>query len=196
MASIEEQKEEIKEILKNSAENDYPIKIWPYYLLQNLEYFNKNLRGLYIVNIDVENQEICVGMKLDSKKLLNAANNLHGGAVAMILDEVTSMSLLMFDRKGRTGVTVSMSIQFYSPCVLGDEIHITGKCDKVGNISAVSGKIINITKDRVAASMTQTKVIQNFPSLIYGEYAPFSKKNINGILPKHLHLDEDVISKL
>jgi len=44
----------------------------------------------------------------------NKNNNLHGGAIATLVDVLTSWTIRVYDQEGRSGVSTNISVDYIS----------------------------------------------------------------------------------
>merc|ERR1719397_2047032 len=72
---------------------------------------------------------------LVSKEHTNLSGNLHGGCSAQLVDNVTTMALMIEDG-GKPGVSVDMNINYLKGATVGQEVLVTAKTLKVGRTLA------------------------------------------------------------
>ena len=67
-----------------------------------------------------------------SPPISNTMHSLHGGAAALIVDELTTASIMA--RRCHPGVTISLSLQYINGCPPGGEVVVTSRVTRQGRI--------------------------------------------------------------
>ncbi|KAF5925096.1 acyl-coenzyme A thioesterase 13 [Diceros bicornis minor] len=91
----------------------------------------------------------------------NKMGTLHGGMIATLVDNISTMALL-FTERGVPGVSVDMNIAYMSPAKLGEDILITAHILKQGKTLAfTSVDLTNKVTGKIIAQGRHTKHLGN-----------------------------------
>lgn len=113
-----------------------------------------------------ENEGTClVELKIDDS-LVNVNKTLHGGAIASLVDAVTTIALYNTVNK-KPGVSVNMNVSYLKAAKLGETILIEGKVTKAGNkLAYLEAKLyvketdsFQLNKDKLVAIGFHTKYL-------------------------------------
>jgi acyl-coenzyme A thioesterase 13 len=113
-----------------------------------------------------ENDGSClIELKVD-ETLANVNKVIHGGALASLVDLVTTMALYNTPRR-KPGVSVGMNISFLRPARLDETILVEGKVVKAGakiaylaaNVYLKNEGSVELKKEALVATGTHTKYI-------------------------------------
>jgi len=66
----------------------------------------------------------------------NLAGNLHGGAIATLVDVLTTWALIVFDKQMRNSVSTNLSIDYVSGAGLGSDLIADARVLKAGRTLA------------------------------------------------------------
>jgi len=127
-----------------------------------VKYFSSALDGMELADGSIKG--VTKHKMAVTEALCNYANNLHGGAIASIIDEASTYALLAVSQK--PGVSVDLSVSYASAAPLGSQIVITSKVVKVGKTLAFLESYITLEGDesKVIAFGKHTKFIGDSPS--------------------------------
>eukprot|EP01132_Coremiostelium_polycephalum_P003639 gene3639-4531_t len=93
------------------------------------------------------------------KHLCNILNTLHGGAIASIIDIVSSVAIMTSIPELKPSVTVEMSIQYGTGAKLGEKVTIESTCYKIGKNLAYSDTSLKNSKGDTIAKGSHTKFV-------------------------------------
>jgi acyl-coenzyme A thioesterase 13 len=91
--------------------------------------FDKTLVGLEL--IDAESGKATLRISV-ARPLQNLSGNLHGGAVATLVDEAGTIAIMTADRDNRPGVTTDLNVSYFSSARADDVILIKAEVLKSG----------------------------------------------------------------
>lgn len=66
----------------------------------------------------------------------NPMGNLHGGAIATIVDHVGTIAIVTADRQGRPGVTTDLNVSYFAPAPAGATVVADALVLKIGKTLA------------------------------------------------------------
>lgn len=119
----------------------------------NMRVFDNHISPLTLVSAKDDGTVHCQ-WKVDLCHL-NSGGTLHGGCTASIVDEVTSLSLMV---KGKMSVSTEINVSYLRPAFEGELLDIHSKVTKAGNALAFleaefvnrDGKLVVVGKHTVA----------------------------------------------
>lgn len=77
----------------------------------------------------------------------NVGGNLHGGAIATIVDGVGTVAIMTGDRQGRPGVTTDLNVSYFSPAPDGSAVVAEAVALKTGRTLAFVSVDVRREKD-------------------------------------------------
>ena len=98
--------------------------------------FYKGLR--FFEPLESSNPHEFISSFLISKEYTNFLGNMHGGAMATLLDCTTTLVILKADRNMRKTVSVDFGLSFLNPANINDNLIIKSECTKLGKSLAYS----------------------------------------------------------
>eukprot|EP01100_Stratorugosa_tubuloviscum_P008005 TRINITY_DN3318_c0_g1_i1.p1 TRINITY_DN3318_c0_g1~~TRINITY_DN3318_c0_g1_i1.p1 ORF type:complete len:163 (-),score=61.30 TRINITY_DN3318_c0_g1_i1:24-512(-) len=113
-----------------------------------------------VQKVDRANKSIVYSFNA-TKDLQNAFGTLHGGAVATLIDELTTLTLMLFDKDSRAGVSVDINVQYINAIPTGTQVFLTSNCVKIGKRLAFLEAIITDTKGKIFMKGTHIKCVDN-----------------------------------
>ncbi|KAK2163929.1 hypothetical protein LSH36_72g07046 [Paralvinella palmiformis] len=94
-----------------------------------------------------------------SEKHTNLNGDLHGGAIALLIDNVSTLALYS-NENGVRGVSVNMHISYMRSAKTGDEIIIDSKIEKSGKkLAFLTAEIRHKNSNKIIATGTHTKFV-------------------------------------
>ena len=72
------------------------------------------------------------------KKSTNGFKSCHGGAIGTLIDELTSICIMILDKKKRWSVSVKLDVSYIKGCYENDVIYFLCKVQKTGRSIAYS----------------------------------------------------------
>jgi len=118
------------------------------------------LENIQLEKVNMQDSSIIFKMKV-SPKIANAAGNLHGGAIATIVDMMTTITIVIFDKHNRAGVSVNLGVSYVTAATIGETIFVESKLLKSGKNLAFSECTIRKSDGQVVASARHTKFIES-----------------------------------
>ncbi len=70
------------------------------------------------------------------ESVANLSGNLHGGAIATLVDDVGTLAIISADKQNRPGVTTDLNVSYFAPGRAGDVILIEATALKSGRTLA------------------------------------------------------------
>lgn len=95
---------------------------------------------------------------LISKEYCNFLGNMHGGALATLLDCTTTLAILKADRHMRKTVSVDFGLSFLNPANLNDDLIIRSECTRIGKNLAFSDARV-YGRDKLLVSYRHVKAV-------------------------------------
>eukprot|EP01096_Ripella_sp_DP13-Kostka_P006531 TRINITY_DN2344_c0_g1_i1.p1 TRINITY_DN2344_c0_g1~~TRINITY_DN2344_c0_g1_i1.p1 ORF type:complete len:165 (+),score=42.35 TRINITY_DN2344_c0_g1_i1:3-497(+) len=124
------------------------------------------MTSLELVEHNIKEGSVGYRLKIDDS-LTNPMGAMHGGAISALLDEVTTMAVLLKDPDCRPGVSVSLEANYLSAIPVGSTIIARGKCIKAGRALAfVEGSIWIEGKDTQYVRFSQVKSLTGTPNIV------------------------------
>lgn len=100
------------------------------------------------------NEEECRAYFTPRKEHQSYNGRVHGGLVAVLLDEVTGNYL--YCKEGKPAYTAKMEIRYRQPLLIGEEVICTGREEKrKGNMVVMLGKITRLDGTVLAESVSK-----------------------------------------
>ena len=95
--------------------------------------FDQSLVGLEIVSADAGRAvlKIVVG-----REVQNLGGNLHGGAIATLVDDAGTIAIMTADENSRPGVTTDLNVSYFAAGRAGETVLATAEVLKVGRTMA------------------------------------------------------------
>ncbi|KAK5131858.1 hypothetical protein LTR08_000525 [Meristemomyces frigidus] len=86
-----------------------------------------------------------------------AANSVHGGAIAMFFDNITSLPMLAVRKwwDGQSGVTRTLSVTYFRPAQMGERVVIEAEVVGYGRRNATIRGVMKREKDGVVLATCQ-----------------------------------------
>ncbi len=91
--------------------------------------YDKSLAGLVLVS--AEGGKATLRIVVD-KPVQNLGGNLHGGAIATLVDDAGTLAIMTADREGRPGVTTDLNVSYFSAGRAGETIIVEAEVLKTG----------------------------------------------------------------
>ena len=95
--------------------------------------FDRALAGFTV--LEAENGKARVRIPVD-ERVQNLSGNLHGGAIATLVDDVGTLAVMTGDKDGRPGVSTDLNVSFLSAGRAGDVILVEATVLKTGRTLA------------------------------------------------------------
>ena len=106
------------------------------------------------------------------KNSLNGFKSAHGGAIATLIDELTSMCITILDKKKRFAVSIKLDVAYIKACYENDVIFFLCKVQKAGRNVAYStcevfteNRIILYTGSHIKSFLEMGLESMGFPKL-------------------------------
>jgi acyl-coenzyme A thioesterase 13 len=91
--------------------------------------FEKSLPGLTLVDAAGGKATLKIVV---TQPVQNLGGNLHGGAVATLVDDAGTIAIMTADKEGRPGVTTDLNVSYFSAGRSGDTVVIEATALKAG----------------------------------------------------------------
>lgn len=125
--------------------------------------FDKNVGLPKLISLEsAKSGEVSVRVRVNHN-LQNPMQSLHGGAAAMLVDNVTTAA--MMSSGSYAGVSVSMSLQFVEGCTPGELLTVSAKVTKRGDVIMHSEAKIRRQDGALVARGTHVKYVGGTPLL-------------------------------
>ncbi|KAG2138094.1 HotDog domain-containing protein [Suillus bovinus] len=103
-----------------------------------------------------------------NEDMLNSAQNMHGGCLAMIIDNCSTMPIYILGAStnghGEFGVSQSLNIIYHSPALTGDKLRVVSTTLTIGSRALSSRcEVWNVTRHRLVASAVHVKMVPSEP---------------------------------
>lgn len=85
------------------------------------------------------------------EEMLNPMGNIHGGAIAAIIDEILGFQLFLKSDDNAAYVSMTMNIDFLAAAQAGDVITTIPKLVRIGNRTANVSCVLNNSKGKIIA---------------------------------------------
>ena len=108
--------------------------------------FDKALPGLSVV--DAANGKATLKIVV-TQPVQNLGGNLHGGAVATLVDDAGTIAIMTADKDSRPGVTTDLNVTYLSAGRSGETIVVEAQVLKVGRTMAYVSVDLRREKDGV-----------------------------------------------
>ena len=95
--------------------------------------FDKSLAGLQIISAESGRARLRIVVE---KPVQNLGGNLHGGAIATLVDDAGTIAIMTADKDGRPGVTTDLNVSYFSAGRAGEAVLIDAEVLKVGRTMA------------------------------------------------------------
>ncbi|NP_001040504.1 acyl-CoA thioesterase 13 [Bombyx mori] len=119
--------------------------------------FDQNLRKLKVTSCG--NGSMVTEFQVGPEHL-NQRGTLHGGFIAHLVDAISTYALTTNENVDTRGVSIDLSLSFYSAAKEGDNIEVEAKTRKTGKkIAFLEVEVRNKDKNQVLASGRHTKYI-------------------------------------
>lgn len=123
--------------------------------------FDKNVGMAKLLSLDtVKKGEVVVRVRVNHE-LQNPFQSLHGGAAAMLVDDITTVAIMSAGYYA--GVSVSMNLQYVEGCGPGDIVVVTAKVTKRGDTLIHTEAKITREDGTLMCRGTHVKYVANTP---------------------------------
>src|SRR5438477_3155569 len=107
--------------------------------------FDSALVGFEVLSL--ENGKARVRIPV-SPQVANLNGNLHGGAIATLVDDVGTLAIVDADRQNRPGVTTDLNVSYFAPGRAGENVLVEGTVLKSGRTVAYVSVDLRRESDR------------------------------------------------
>ena len=122
------------------------------------ENFYRKLQIADTLQKETKNPNELIFQFLVTKDYCNFMGNMHGGAMATLLDCATSMAILRMDKHMRQTVSVDFGLSFINKASVNDILIIKSECSKVGkNLAFTDAKLY--VDDNLIVSYRHVKAV-------------------------------------
>jgi acyl-coenzyme A thioesterase 13 len=119
--------------------------------------FDAALRGLEILTLKEGRAVVRIAV---AAPVANAAGNLHGGAIATLVDDVGTLAIVSSDKQQRPGVTTDLNVSFLAPGRPGEQILVEATLLKLGrSLAFVSVELRREADGVLVAQGRMTKML-------------------------------------
>lgn len=148
---------------RNRRVSDTEARLWALLCLRTCATagFDKNVGLPKLLSLEAARcGEVTVRVRVNHS-LQNPMHSLHGGAAAMLVDNITTAAIM--SSGSYPGVSVSMSLQFVEGCTPGELLTVTAKVTKRGEILMHSEAKIRRQDGTLVARGTHVKYVGATP---------------------------------
>jgi acyl-coenzyme A thioesterase 13 len=115
--------------------------------------FDRALVGLEVLDAEAGRAKLRVVV---TKPLQNLGGNLHGGAMATLIDDAGTIAIMTADRNGRPGVTTDLNMTCFSAAGADEAVLVTACVLKSGkNMAYVS---VDLHRERDGKHVAQGRM--------------------------------------
>ncbi|XP_061729652.1 acyl-coenzyme A thioesterase 13-like [Cydia pomonella] len=119
--------------------------------------FDHNLRKVKVISCS--NGRLLTGFQVGAEHL-NQRGTLHGGFIAHLVDAISTYALTANDNVDTRGVSIDLSVSYYTAAKEGDEIEVEAVTKKLGKkIAFLEVEVRNKATNKILASGRHTKYI-------------------------------------
>ncbi|XP_048005096.1 acyl-coenzyme A thioesterase 13-like [Leguminivora glycinivorella] len=119
--------------------------------------FDQNLRKVKVISCS--SGRLLTGFQVGPEHL-NQRGTLHGGFIAHLVDAISTYALTANDTVETRGVSIDLSVSYYTAAKEGDEIEVEAVTKKLGKkIAFLEVEVRNKATNKVLASGRHTKYI-------------------------------------
>jgi acyl-coenzyme A thioesterase 13 len=108
--------------------------------------FDQSLVGLEVVSAEAGKATLRIAVE---RPVQNLGGNLHGGAIATLVDDAGTLAIMTADRDGRPGVTTDLNVSYFSAGRAGESVLIEATVLKTGKTLAFVSVDLRREKDGV-----------------------------------------------
>lgn len=119
--------------------------------------FDRTLVGLEVLDCEAGRATLRITV---GPPVQNLGGNLHGGAIATIVDDAGTLAIMSADKDGRPGVTTDLNVTYLSAAKSGQAVRIEAKVLKTGRTMAyVSVDLVRESDGALLAQGRMTKFL-------------------------------------
>jgi acyl-coenzyme A thioesterase 13 len=89
----------------------------------------------------------------------NLFGNLHGGAIATLVDDIGTLAIISADREHRLGVTTDLNVSYFAPGRAGSAILVEGKVLKIGR--TLSAVMVDLRREEDGVLIAQGRMTKH-----------------------------------
>jgi len=115
--------------------------------------FDKALVGLQVIDAEGGKAKFRIVV---SPPVQNLGGNLHGGAIAAIVDDAGTIAIMTADREGRPGVTTDLNVSYFSAGKSGEAVLVVAAVLKTGRTMAYVS--VDLRREKDGALLAQGRM--------------------------------------
>ena len=115
--------------------------------------FDRALVGLEVVEADAGRARLRIVV---TQPVQNLGGNLHGGAIATIVDDAGTLAIMTADKDGRPGVTTDLNVTYFSAGRSGEAILVDAEVLKTGRTMAYVS--VDLRREKDGARIAQGRM--------------------------------------
>jgi acyl-coenzyme A thioesterase 13 len=115
--------------------------------------FDKTLAGVEVVTVGEGKARLRIVV---TPAVANLGGNLHGGAIATLVDDAGTLAIMTADRDSRPGVTTDLNVSYFSAGRAGETIFADAEVLKTGRTLAYVS--VDLRRERDGALIAQGRM--------------------------------------
>jgi acyl-coenzyme A thioesterase 13 len=115
--------------------------------------FDRSLVGLEVIEAEGGRAKLRIVVE---PPVQNLGGNLHGGAIATLVDDAGTLAILSADKDGRPGVTTDLNVSYFSAGRAGEAVIVEATVLKSGRRLAYVS--VDLKRERDGALLAQGRM--------------------------------------
>ena len=115
--------------------------------------FDRALAGIELLSAEDGNARVRLPV---TESVQNMGGNLHGGAIATLVDDAGTIAILTADRSSRPGVSTDLNVSFFAPAPAGTSVIAEASVLKTGKTLAFVS--VDIRREHDGALVAQGRM--------------------------------------
>jgi acyl-coenzyme A thioesterase 13 len=115
--------------------------------------FDRALAGLEVIDAEAGKATLRIVV---GRAVQNLGGNLHGGAIATLVDDAGTIAIMTADRDGRPGVTTDLNVSYFSAARADEVVLVKAEVLKTGKTMAYVS--VDLHRERDGARIAQGRM--------------------------------------